>query len=282
MKKLISIFIFVLTLTPVFAFSVADNYTHNSRFWRNSAAISFAPARQFFVGAEFDVTEHKDFDNHIYALRMPFGFTSDSLSIRAVPFFLPDNANGSWAYGGKLMFSSTIKMNEIDGTAAEGYLSAGIVSQKADVLKNGVLTEKDTFVQSAYEAGLVSNFFGVYLFNLSGSVYQYLSGLEGVKSIRGVFNQAELADLGTIDYMLGLPRASGGIKATWRSEENRAETFISYRYIDMHDDDPRHSLLMSTNVLVGAKASLRLSYNHVFIPNQTDSDIFGVGLSLGL
>ncbi|MDD6173960.1 MAG: hypothetical protein ACI352_01390 [Elusimicrobiaceae bacterium] len=282
MKKLISFLIFVFTLTPVFAFSVADNYTHNSRFWRNSAAISFAPARQFFVGAEFDVTEHKDFDNHIYAFRLPFGFASDALSVRAVPFFLPDNGNDSWAYGGKLMFSSALKLNEVDGTAAEGYLSAGIVSQKADVLKNGVLTEKDTFIQAAYEAGVVSNFFGVYLFNFSGNVYQYLSGLEGVKAIRGVFNQSELADLGTIDYMLGLPRASGGVKATWRSEENRAETFISYRYIDMHDDDARHSLLISTNVLVSAKASLRISYNHIFVPNQTDSDIYGIGLNLGL
>lgn len=282
MKKLISIFIFVLTLTPVFAFSVADNYTHNSRFWRNGAAVSFAPARQFFLGAEFDVTEHKDFDNHIYALRAPFGFMSDAFSIRAVPFFLPDNANGAWAYGGKLMFSTGLKVNEIDGTAAEGYLSAGIVSQKADVLKNGVLTEKDTFVQTAYEAGLLSNFYGVYSFSLSGNVYQYLSGLEGVKAVRGVFNQAELADLGTIDYILGLPRASGGLKVTWRSEENRAETFLSYRYIDMHDANARHSLLISTNVMLSAKASLRLSYNHVFVPNEADSDIYGVGLSLGL
>lgn len=282
MKKIIIILTLMLSLSPAFSFSVADNYTHNSKFWRNSAMVSFAPVYPFIVGAEFDITEHKSFDNHIYEVRLPLGLDGNGFSLRAVPFALPDNANGASAYGGKLMFSTGLKVNEIDGTAAEGYMSAGIVSQKADVLKNGILTEKDTFVQSAYELGILANFFGVYAFNISGNVYQYLSGLEGVEAVRGIFNQAELADLGTIDYVLGLPRASGGIKATWRSDESRAESFISYRYIDMHDDDSRHSLLISTNMMVSARATIRLSYNHIFIPNQTDSDIYGIGLSVRL
>ena len=282
MKKIIAIFILLLSLSPAFSLSLADNYTHNSKFWRNSAMVSFSPVYPLAVGAEFDITEHKSFDNHIYELRVPIGLETADFSLRAVPFFLPDNANGSWAYGGKLMFSTGLKVNEIDGTAAEGYMSAGIVSQKADVLKNGVLSQKDTFAQAAYELGVLANFFGVYAFSVSGNVYQYLSGLDGVSGVRGVFNQAELADLGTTDYVLGLPRASGGIKATWRSEENRAESFISYRYIDMHNANARHSLLISTNMMLSAWATVRLSYNHIFIPNETDSDIYGIGLSVRL
>ncbi len=279
MKKFILSFIFILAVSSAFCFTLSNTHTHNTNFWRNSSSLYFSPARHFYLGTEFDVTEHSNFKNHIYTVRLPFVINTDGFIFKAIPFAVPDNANGASAYGGKILFSTGIKVDEIEGTTAEGYLSAGIVSQKADVLKNGILTEKDTYIQAAYEAGVASTFFDVYAFNLSGNVYQFPSGISGVENVRGAFNQAELVDLGTIDYMLGLPRASAGLKISWRSDESRSESFISYRYIDMHAANARHSLLVNTNVLLSSMASVNLAYNHIFIPNETDLDIFGMGLS---
>lgn len=285
MKKLILSFIFISAVSSAFCFSVSNTHTHNTNFWRNSSAAYIPLSRSVYLGAEFDVTEHKNFKNHIYTARLPFVINNRGFILKAVPFALPDNDNGASAYGGKILFSTGLKVDEIEGTSAEGYFSAGVVSQKAGVLENGILTEKDTFVQSAYEVGLSSSFFGVYAFNISGNYYQYHSGLDGVEAVGGVFNQAELADLGTMDYMLGLPKGSAGIKISWRSELSRSDNFISYRYIDMQDLNNRHSLLVNTSLLpngiLGEMATVNLAYNHIFIPNESDLDIFGIGLTIG-
>ncbi|MDR0646562.1 MAG: hypothetical protein LBG46_06400, partial [Elusimicrobiota bacterium] len=40
---------------------VSDSHIFGSEFWRNSLSISTRPYYPFFVGAEFDLTEHKNF-----------------------------------------------------------------------------------------------------------------------------------------------------------------------------------------------------------------------------
>lgn len=282
MKKFIFTSLFICLFSPVFALSLGDNYTHSSKFWRNNVSAYVPVAYPIIVGAEFDITEHDDFDNHIYEFRLPFSLETDDFMFSAVPFVLPDNANGSYAYGGKLLLSTGLKVNEIDLTATEGHIAVSAVSQKAGVLKNDIYTEKDTFAQVAYEAGITANYFGAFKLSVSGNVFQFLSGLEGVQGIRGVFNQAELADFGTIDYILGLPRGSAGAKIVWTSQESQTESFISYRYINMHEASTRHSLLVSTNIHINQRAALNFSYNHIFMRKETDRDLFSAGVNIGI
>ena len=272
----------ILFAYPAFSLSLGDTYTHNSRFWRNSVSAYFSPSEPFFTGMEFDITEHDNFSHHIYELRLPVGLKTDALFLKAVPFVIPDNNNNSSAYGGKIMLSTGLKVNEIDLTATEGYISAAIVSQKAFVVKNNIANEKDTFLQSAYEAGITSNYFGTYSFTLSANAFQYLSGLKTVQYMGSVFNQAELADLGTVDYLFKLPRGSAGLKINWHSEDSNADSFISYRYINIHQSEDRHSLLINTNIFINERASLSLAYNHIFIAKESDIDLYSAGLSIKL
>ena len=241
-----------------------------------------AAVQPFFAGAEFDITEPDDFAHHIYEFRVPMGIKTDTFFVKLTPFVIPDNGNNSSAYGGEIMFSTGLKVNEIDFTATEGYVSAAVVSQKAFVVKNNIANEKDTFIQSAYEAGITSNYFGAYSFTLSGNVFQFLSGLEAVQYMGSVFNQAELADLGTIDYLLKLPRGSAGLKINWHSQESSTDSFISYRYINIHQSNDRHSLLFNTSIFINERASLNLAYNHIFISKETDIDLYSAGLSVKL
>lgn len=282
MKRFIIFCLFSFSLCTAFGLSFSDNYTHTSHFWRNSASAYMAAVQPFFAGAEFDITEHDDFAHHIYEFRVPMGIKTDTFFVKLTPFVIPDNGNNSSAYGGKIMFSTGLKVNEIDFTATEGYVSAAVVSQKAFVVKNNIANEKDTFIQSAYEAGITSNYFGAYSFTLSGNVFQFLSGLEAVQYMGSVFNQAELADLGTIDYLLKLPRGSAGLKINWHSQESSTDSFISYRYINIHQSNDRHSLLFNTSIFINERASLNLAYNHIFISKETDIDLYSAGLSVKL
>ena len=280
MKRLLIFCLFTLMLCPAFGLSLSDTYTHNSAFWRNSASAYMFGIQPFFAGVEFDITEHHNFLNHIYEVRLPAGIKTDTFFLKILPFVLPDNGNDSSAYGGKIMLSTGLKVNEIDLTATEGYISAGVVSQKGFVIKNNIANAHDNFIESAYEAGITSNYFGAYSFTLSGNVFQFLSGLKTVSYMGSVFNQAELADLGTIDYLFKLPRGSAGLKINWHSEESNTDSFISYRYINIHESNDRHSLLLNTNILVSERASLNLSYNHIFIPKESDIDLYSAGLSI--
>lgn len=282
MKRLIVFYLFIVSLCPAFGLSFSDNYMHTSRFWRNSASLYTVPVQPFFAGAEFDITEHDDFNHHIYEFRLPMGIKTDTFFFKFMPFVVPDNGNNSSAYGGKVMLSTGLKVNEVDLTATEGYISAGIVSQKAFVVKNNIADNKDTFIQSAYEAGITSNYFGAYSFTLSGNVFQFLSGLKTIQYMGSVFNQAELADLGTIDYLFKLPRGSAGLKINWHSDESNTDSFISYRYINIHDSNDRHSLLVNTSILINERSSLNIAYNHIFISKESDIDLYSAGLSIKL
>ncbi|MDR0953434.1 MAG: hypothetical protein LBM71_04530 [Elusimicrobiota bacterium] len=281
MKKVIlSLFCLFFALPALFALEVADNYTHNSKFWKNSAAMSIRPYYALKIGAEFDITEHDNFANNIYALRLPITLNISGLGLILKPFYYPDNANNASAWGGKMMLVSKLSEDEINETLVQAYIGGGFGSQKADVLRNGSLTSKDTFSQLAYELGLNIDFFNQFSFEAGGNAFQYLSGISNVQSVGGVLNQQELADLGTLDYVLGLPRASGGAKMRWRSVQSRSDNYISYRYIDFYRQKAAHSLMASSTIAIFSKLFLNISYNHLFIAGSTDKDLYGGGIML--
>lgn len=265
-----------LTL-PSFALDVSEHFTQNSRFWSNNVSVSARPAYYLSFGADFSITEHKHIDNHIYTFRLPIIFRTDSMGFTIIPFFNPDNANSAYAYGGKITFNTSVSRDEIDETSSKAYLGIGFGAQKADVLKNDVLTKKDSFYQLAYEAGVSYNFFNQYGFDMTANVFQYLSGIEGVKHVSGVMNQQDLADLGTLDYVLGLPKGSIGAKMSWKSAASNSDNYISYRYIDFNDESATHSLMLSSTLQIARSIFLNLAYNHLFVPG-TDRDIFGAGV----
>ena len=279
MKKLILSFLFLFCVLNAFALEVSDYFTYNSNFWRNSATVSMRPWYSLSVGAGFDITEHDAFGNHIYALRLPIALTFESANFALTPFYYPDNANRASAMGGRAEFTSVINRNDIDNTAVKLRMGAGFASQKADMFKNGSLSEQETFKQAAYEMDLSFGYFERYFFDITGNAYQYLSGIDGVDALFGVMNQTEIADLGTADYVFGMPHYSAGARIRWKSDVSNSDNFISYRYIDFYNMDNAHSVLISSTMRLGFNFYLNLAYNHIFRPG-TDADIYTAGAIL--
>ena len=93
-------------------------------------------------------------------------------------------------------------------------------------------------------------------------------------------NQTELADLGTLDYVLGLPSYSAGARIRWRSEANSADNFVSYRYINFHNTGIIHSVLVSSTVRMSNNFYLNLAYNHLFRAGMADTDLYSAGVTL--
>jgi hypothetical protein len=277
MGKLALIIPFLLLSANAYAFEVSDTHIHNSGFWSNSVSVNFRPAFAFSIGGQFDVTEHKVFNSHAYALRMPVGIRTDNTAFNLIPFYYPDNVNDAYAYGGKLSFTSVMTRDEVNDYTTRVFLSAAFSGSKADLVKDGAALEDETFYQAAYEFGLNFDFFDNYGFETSINAFQYMSGITDVDSLNGVMNQQELANLGTLDYILGLPKFSGGAKMVWKSNVSRSDNFISYRYIDFYNEGAKHSLLLSSTVnIFYSNLFLNFSYNHLF--GGGNRDLYGAGI----
>lgn len=280
MKKLLfSAVISAACCCNAFALEIADSYTHNSSFWKNNISVSVRPAYGIMVGAEFDLAEHKKFDNHIYAFRLPVTLRSNEYGFIFKPFYYPDNANGAKAAGAKAMFVAGVNRDDIAQMSSQAFVGAGFAAQKADILKNGAVEQNKDFYQLAYEIGANYNFFDQYSFDISGNAYQYLSGINGVKDFGGVMNQQELADLGTLDYVLALPKGSAGLKIKWFSSINNSENYISYKYIDFFTQNAVHSVMLGSNLRVSENVYFNIAYNHLF-ESGCDKDLYGGGFML--
>ncbi|MDR1684272.1 MAG: hypothetical protein LBR90_02265 [Elusimicrobiota bacterium] len=279
MRKFILCALLLCASPAARALSVSDSFIYNSSFWRNNVSVSVRPAYAFAAGAEFELTEHDNFANHVYAFRLPFMLRLRDMGFALKPFYYPGNGNGASALGGKFIFSTDINRDDVNESFSSGYISVAYADNDAPVRRAGSEV-KESFKQLAWEAGVNISFFERYAFEFGGNMYQYLSGIGGVAAVDSVLNQQELADLGTLDYTLGLPKGSAGLKIKWLSSLSRSDNFISYRYIEMYRQKNMHSLLLFSSVNFAPGWYFDLSYNHLFISGQTDRDFYGAAVSL--
>ncbi|MCR5505351.1 MAG: hypothetical protein K6E94_07425 [Elusimicrobiaceae bacterium] len=279
MKKfLIFCFLCSLTLTS-FALSVGDTFIKYSRFWQNQLTLNILSDGISALGVDFDLTDHRDREGKIYAFRVPFTFKFHLFDLSLEPFFYPNTNNDAWAYGGSITIKGLLRDNEIDNTSSLGYLKASFANQKMNILRTTAPLHKENFRQFAFEGGLNLNFSNLFVFDLSGNIFNYPDNVKNVVAFNGIMNQSEMGNLGTIDYVLALPDFSVGGGITWLSAENNAKSFISYRYISYEEDLTAHSVMVNTMIPVSENVIVALTYNHLFETHRTNRDLFGVGIN---
>lgn len=284
MRKIFITFALVLLGLGANALEVSEGFTYSKAFWQNSVGVSQDLNYMMNIGFNFDLTKHDDIPNHIYTFSSPLMLRSEYFGLLFRPFFIPDNANEASAYGAKLSCTFGLKYDEIEQTSSHAFLSLAFGTQNAYVVKENQTPQKEDFYQLVYEGGFSWDYFGAYFFEISANAFEYLSGISSVEGLGGVLDQQNLAILETLDYVLGLPKGSAGVKIGWNSQENGSETFLSYRYIDFFDKNsaPYNSLKLSSIIDLGSNLFVIFAYNHVFISGKKDKDIFKGALSFKL
>lgn len=279
MKKLFLLFLFCNLTLSGFAFSMGDMFIYNSRFWQNKLSLDLLQNEIFSTGLSFDITEHKDIDDKIYAFRAPLMLDFSILNLVLEPFIYPDISNNAQAYGGNITLTSMIKSDDINNTYAHGYLRAAFANQKANIARGTLPQNKEDFKQFAFEGGLNFNLANLYNFNFSGNIFTYPDKVKNISYFGGIMNQNELADLGTIDYVLNFPNFSLGGNIVWLSQENNTKTSIGYKYINYEHNLIAHSVMIKTIIPLREKLLTTLIYNHVFETNHKNKDLFSIGLN---
>ena len=281
MRKIIFTFIFVILSIGAGAFEISETFTYNKNFWKNSFGFSQDIYYTMNAGFNFDLADSKDIPHHVYTFSFPLMFRGETVGLFVRPCFVPDTSNNASAYGAKLSWTCGLKYDEIENTSSNAFLSIGFAQQDAYITKTGGLTQRDNFYQLAYEGGIVLDFFKVYMFEISGSMFQYLSGISSVENVAGVLDQQNLADLGSFDYVLALPKGSAGTKIVWNSEASKSKNTLAYKFITFHDKDmpDNHSVVFSSDIMVNNNVVISLAYNHIFMSGKKDKDIFRGGIS---
>ena len=276
MRKIFFILFFALLSIGAQALEISDGFTYSKDFWNNRISLNQNIEYYLNIGFSFDLTEYEDISNHIYTFSLPIMMRTENFGLFFRPFIIPDNANEASAQGAKLSWTFAFKQDEIEQAFANLFLSVGFADQKAYVVREGHSPQKDNFYQLAYEAGVMLDYYNIYFFEISGNVFQYLSGISSVEGVAGVLDQQNIASLGTLDYVLGLPKGSAEVKARWTSQASKSENSISYRFIEFYDRGLKahHSVLLTSRIFASEKLSVLFGYNHIFIQGQTDKDIF--------
>ena len=279
MKKLFLLFVFCSLTLRVFALNVGDLFIQNSRFWQNKVSLDISNGELFSSGFTFDITEHKDIKNKVYAFHLPFMLKVNILDLTITPFWYPNISNDVSAYGSSIKVESLIRSDEVNNIYANGYLKAAFANQKADIIRGIAPQNKENFKQLAFEGGVNFNFANLYNFNINGNIFTYPDGVKNISSFGSIMNQNELGDLGTIDYILKLPNFSLGGSISWMSPENNTTTLLIYKYINYEHNFLAHSLMLRTIIPVTENLLTTLIYNHVFEKYHKNKDLFGVGLN---
>ncbi len=278
MKKLFCLFVFCNLALTGFAFNLGDLFIKNSRFWQNEISASIFEGDTVSAGFIFDLTDYEGSNDKIYSFHLPFMLSFPIVDLTLVPFWYPD-ANEASAYGGSLKLEGILRSDDINNIYAGGYLKTAFANQKANMARGTSPLNKENFKQWAFEGGLNFNFANLYNFNINGNIFTYPDKVNDITAFGGIMNQNELADLGTIDYVLNLPRFSTGGSITWLSTENSTKTTLSYKYINYENDLIAHSVMIKTIIPITEKLVTTLIYNHLFEKHHTNRDLFGVGLN---
>ena len=278
MKKLFLLFIFCSFALKTFAFSAGNLFIQNSCFWQNKFSLDLLGQGEVSAGLTFDLTEHKDIKDHIYAFHIPFMLNFSMLDLTVNPFWYPESNNAE-AYGGSIKLQGLIRNDEINSTYVNGYFKTAFANQNTNIIRGTSPQTKEKFKQFAFEGGLDFNLANLYIFNINGNVFTYPNKVKDISFFGGIMNQNDLADLGTIDYVLNLPEFSVGGIITWISNENNTRTSFSYKYINYENNLINHSLMFRTLIPVSKNLIATLIYNHIFEMHHKNKDLFAVGLN---
>lgn len=279
MKKLLCFCLFCSLALSGYALSVGDLFIKNSRFWQNKFSFDILSGDDVLAGLELNLTDHKNFDNKIYSFRLPFMLKFQLIDFVFEPFIYPNNNNNASAYGGSFSVRGVIRDNEISNNSSRGYLKISYANQNANIERSGIVN-KENFRQFVFEGGLNFNFGNLYNFDIGGNYFDYPDNVKKVGAFGGIMDQKDIANLGTIDYVLALPSFSVGGGITWLSTESDAKSSISYRYIGYEQDLTAHSAMIQTTIPLNDNVLITLIYNHLFETHRTNRDLFGAGLNL--
>ena len=284
MKKFILFFAFCIFSSAALQARTADvsaAYIGASHFDQVRAGLTMAPTLNLLAGVEAKMVNECAFEDPVYSVNVPIRLDFDLMKIELSPFYYFKNRSedaqyqDASAYGisGRLIMA--LQDDEVNDLYTHAVIGVSYARQDGTVFYDNDSFSNKGYSQMAYTLELHKNFFRMFGFQASASLFQYPDGITGVQGVRGVMDQQELAFTQTFDVVHDLAKYTLGARLTRMWPDNNATLYVAYRYGEYYTADPEHSFIVGNSFAATRSISADIAYNHVrTIHNENKRDIF--------
>ncbi len=284
MKKFILFFAFCIFSSAALQARTVDvsaAYIGASHFDQVRAGLTMAPTLNLLAGVEAKMANERAFEDPVYSVNVPIRLDFDLMKIELTPFYYFKNKSDNpkyqdaSAYGinGRLIMA--LQDDEVNDLYTHAVIGVSYARQDGTVFYDNANPANEGFSQMAYTLELHKNFFRMFGFQASASLFQYPDGITGVQGVRGVMDQQELAFTQTFDVVHDLAKYTLGARLTRMWPDNNATLYVAYRYGEYYTADPEHSFIVGNSFAATRSISADIAYNHVrTIHNENKRDIF--------
>ena len=284
MKKFILFFAFCIFSSAALQARTVDvsaAYIGASHFDQVRAGLTMAPTLNLLAGVEAKMINERAFEDPIYTVNVPIRLDFDLMKIELTPFYYFKNKSDNpqyqdaSAYGINGRLIMTLQDDEVNDLYTHAAIGVSYARQDGTVFYDNANPANEGFSQMAYTLELHKNFFRMFGFQAAASVFQYPDGITGVRGLRSIMDQQELAFTQTFDVVHDLAKYTVGARITRMWPENNATLYLGYRYGEYYTADPEHSFIVGNSFAATRAISADIAYNHVrTIHNDNKRDIF--------
>lgn len=284
MKKFILFFAFCIFSSAALQARTVDvsaAYIGASHFDQVRAGLTMAPTLNLLAGVEAKMINERAFEDPIYTVNVPIRLDFDLMKIELTPFYYFKNKSDNpqyqdaSAYGINGRLIMTLQDDEVNDLYTHAAIGVSYARQDGTVFYDNANPANEGFSQMAYTLELHKNFFRMFGFQAAASVFQYPDGITGVRGLRSIMDQQELAFTQTFDVVHDLAKYTVGARITRMWPENNATLYLGYRYGEYYTADPEHSFIVGNSFAATRSISADIAYNHVrTIHNDNKRDIF--------
>lgn len=284
MKKFILFFAFCIFSSAALQARTVDvsaAYIGASHFDQVRAGLTMAPTLNLLAGVEAKMINERAFEDPIYTVNVPIRLDFDLMKIELTPFYYFKNKSDNpqyqdaSAYGINGRMIMTLQDDEVNDLYTHAAIGVSYARQDGTVFYDDDSFANEGFSQMAYTLELHKNFFRMFGFQAAASVFQYPDGITGVRGLRSIMDQQELAFTQTFDVVHDLAKYTVGARITRMWPENNATLYLAYRYGEYYTADPEHSFIVGNSFAATRSISADIAYNHVrTIHNDNKRDIF--------
>lgn len=288
MKKFILFFAFCIFSSAALQARTVDvsaAYIGASHFDQVRAGLTMAPTLNLLAGVEAKMinerANERAFEDPIYTVNVPIRLDFDLMKIELTPFYYFKNKSDNpqyqdaSAYGINGRLIMTLQDDEVNDLYTHAAIGVSYARQDGTVFYDNDSFANEGFSQMAYTLELHKNFFRMFGFQAAASVFQYPDGITGVRGLRSIMDQQELAFTQTFDVVHDLAKYTVGARITRMWPENNATLYLGYRYGEYYTADPEHSFIVGNSFAATRAISADIAYNHVrTIHNDNKRDIF--------
>ena len=284
MKKFILFFAFCIFSSAALQARTVDvsaAYIGASHFDQVRAGLTMAPTLNLLAGVEAKMINERAFEDPIYTVNVPIRLDFDLMKIELTPFYYFKNKSDNpqyqdaSAYGINGRLIMTLQDDEVNDLYTHAAIGVSYARQDGTVFYDNANPANEGFSQMAYTLELHKNFFRLFGFQAAASVFQYPDGITGVRELRSIMDQQELAFTQTFDVVHDLAKYTLGARLTRMWPDNNATLYVAYRYGEYYTADPEHSFIVGNSFAATRSISADIAYNHVrTIHNENKRDIF--------